>query len=250
MKRSRVLFLGAGGCVLLAAIARFALFGYRFSALCLLCLAAVLAFYGLMARWQTKTAKRLSVVMTCLLGAGLILFTVAEIPIWRDGHSDVDTDAPYIIVFGAAIHGTTPSLAMTERTEAAFAWLEAHPDGIAVLSGGQGRGEEMTEAEAMYNWLEARGISPDRMLTETLSENSYENLLFSLRVIADHSGDPNGRVALCSTEYHMCRLSYMARQLGVMPVRVAAHSTHPTLRLNYAMREAAALWKCWLFGIE
>lgn len=250
MNRSRILFLGAGASVLLAAVTRFALVGYRFSALCLLCLAAVLAFYGLMARRQTKRAKRLSVVMTCLLGAGFILFTVAEIPIWREGRSDADTDAPYILVFGAAVHGTTPSLAMTERTEAALAWLEAHPDGIAVLSGGQGRGEEMTEAQAMLDWLQARGVSPDRMLMETLSESSYENLLFSLRVIEDHGGDPNGRVALCSTEYHMCRLCYMARQLGVTPVRVAARSTHPALRLNYAMREAAAMWKCWLFGIE
>lgn len=85
---------------------------------------------------------------------------------------------------------------------------------------------------------------------ETLSTSSYENLLYSLRVIAELGGDPGGRVAICSTEYHLCRLCYMARELGIEPVRAAARSTHPALRLNYAVREAFALWKCWLFGIE
>ena len=249
MTRPRLLFGGALGCLVLAFILRFVAVGFRFSALLFVCLAAVLAFYGLMDRWKTKAAKLLAVAMTAVLAVGLVLFTVAEVPVWRDGRSDEDTDAPYLIVFGAAVHGTTPSLAMTERTDAALAWLTDHPDGVAILSGGQGDGEDVSEAEAMYDWLTARGVAPERLFMETLSTSSYENLLFSLRVIAERGGDPNGRVALCSTEYHLCRLSFLARELGVTPVRVAAHSTHPALRLNYAVREAFALWSCWLFGI-
>ena len=250
MTRPKLLFGGALGCLVLAFILRFVAVGFRFSALLFVCLAAVLAFYGLMDRWKTKAAKLLAVAMTAVLAVGLVLFTVAEVPVWRDGRSDENTDAPYIIVLGAAVHGTTPSMSMVERTDAALAWLEDHPDGIAVVSGGQGPGEDISEAEAMYDYLTARGIAPQRILMETLSTNSYENLLFSLRVIADDGGDPDGRVALCSSEYHLCRLCLMARELDCKPVRIAARTSHVTLRLNYAVREAFALWKCRLFGIE
>lgn len=250
MRRTDGFFIAAGVCILLAAVLRFGLVGYQFSALLLCCLAAVLVFFGLMRLWGSKTAKVLSLLCLMLIAIGLVLFAVTEIPVWRDGHSDENTDAPYIIVFGAAVHGTTPSLSMQERTDAAFAWLTEHPDGIAVVSGGQGGGEDISEAEAMRRLLTERGIAPERVLRESLSTSSYENLLYSLRVIADNGGDPNGRTAICSSEYHLSRLCLMARELGCEPVRVAAHTSHPLLRLNYAVREAFALWRCRVFGIE
>ena len=250
MKRGRVLFLAAGGCLALAAVAAFALVGYKTSAFCLCVLAAVLAFFGLMRRRNTRAARVLSVLAAVGLAAGLVLFLAAEIPIVQDARSDPDTDADYLIVMGAAVHGTTPSLAMAERTDAALRWLEDHPAGIAVVSGGQGRGEEMTEAEAMRDYLVARGIDPARVLLEPEATSSYENLLFSLRVIEAHGGDPAGRVALCSNEYHLHRLARIAEYLGCEPVSVAARTTHVSLRLNYFIREAFAMWKCRLFGFE
>ena len=250
MKRGNGFFLAAGISLLLAAVARFAFVGFRFSALLLCGLAAVLALYGLLFRQGTKAARVLSALLTVCLGLGLALFAVEEVPVWRDARSDADADAPYIIVFGAAVHGTTPSLSLRERTDAAFDWLTAHPAGAAVVSGGQGAGEDVSEAEAMYIILTGRGIEPERVLMETLSTSSYENLLYSLRVIADHGGDPSGRVAVCSSEYHLSRICLMARELGCEPVRVAARTEHLALRLNYAVREAFALWKCRFFGIE
>ena len=250
MKTGKGWFIAAGVSLVLAAVARFCLVGYRFSALLLCLLAALLVFYGLMTRWGTKAAKVLSTLAAVGLAAGFVLFMITEVPVWRDGRTDENTDAPYIIVMGAAVHGRTPSLSMVERTSAALAWLDAHPEGVAVVSGGQGAGEDMSEAEAMYDWLTARGVAPERVLMETLSTSSYENLLFSLRVIADHGGDPNGRIAVCSSEYHLSRICLIARELGFEPVRVAARTGHFSLRLNYAVREAVALWKCRLFGME
>ena len=136
------------------------------------------------------------------------------------------------------------------RTDAALQWLMTHPEGIAVVSGGQGPGEDMTEARAMADWLIARGVDPARILLEEEATSSYENLLFSLRVYEANGGDPTGRIALCSSEYHMHRLRYMGERLGFQPVMVAGRTGHVTLRLNYLIREAAALWKCWLFGLE
>ncbi len=184
----------------------------------------------------------------CLL-AGFALFAAAEIPVIRDARSDEDTDAPYLIVMGAAVHGSVPSLSMIERTEAALAWLEEHPAGIAVVSGGQGPDEDLNEADAMKDYLTARGVDPARILREPEATSSYENILFSLRVIGENGGDPAGRIALCSSEYHLHRMNLIASSLGCEPVDVAAVTGHISLRLNYFIREAFALWKVWIFGI-
>lgn len=250
MKSGKGLFLASGVCALLAAFTRFALVGYGMTALCFLGLAAVLAFYGLMLRWHTKAAAILSILAAVVLAAGAALLIVTEVPIVRDARSDADTDADYLIVAGAAVHGTTPSLSMVERTDAALAWLNEHPDGIAVVSGGQGDGEDMTEAQAMYDYLTAHGVAPARILQEPEAATSYENLLFSLRVIEAHGGDTTGRIAVCSSEYHLHRLAYIAEDLGFTPVRVAAKTRHLSLRLNYYLREAAAMWEYYLIGID
>ena len=249
MKTGRAWFCAAGLCLALAAVFAFLATGYRTTALCFCGLAAVLAFYGLMARKGDRTARVLSLLMAACLLAGLVLFLVQEIPILRDARSDEDTDAPYLIVMGAAVHGSTPSLSMIERTEAALAWLREHPGGIAVLSGGQGSGEDMTEAQAMADYLTARGIPSERLIREPEATSSYENILFSLRLIEARGGDVTGRIALCSSEYHMHRMDLIARELGFQPVNVAARTSLVSLRVNYLIRESFAMWKCTLFGV-
>ncbi|MCI8889140.1 MAG: YdcF family protein, partial [Hungatella sp.] len=46
----------------------------------------------------------------------------------------------------------------------------------AILSGGQGKGEDITEAEAMYRYLKARGIDAGRLIREKESVSTWENL--------------------------------------------------------------------------
>lgn len=244
----RALLLSAGGCVLLAAFTKFFLIGYGMTALCFLGLAAVFAFYGLLYRRKNRSAVILRALASALLILGFSVLIVTEIPIVRDARGDTDTDADYLIVAGAAVHGVTPSLSMRERTDAALAWLHEHPDGIAIVSGGQGDGEEITEAQAMFNLLTAQGISPERILLESESSSSYENLLFSLRLLRESGGDMTGRIAVCSSEYHLHRLSYIAEELGFTPVLVPAETRHVSLRVNYFLREAVAMWKYCLLG--
>ena len=59
----------------------------------------------------------------------------------------------YVIVLGAHVRGTVPSRALRKRLDCAKAYAEENPDTIFFLSGGQGSGEDITEAEAMYRYL-------------------------------------------------------------------------------------------------
>lgn len=250
MRRGRGLFIAGGACAALALIVRLVLVGYGMTALCLLALALCLVFFGLMRRWGTRTAGVLSVLAGLFLAAAAGLFLWQDVPVFAQARSDGDTAADHAIVFGAAVHGDVPSLALTERLDAALAWQEAHPGARLVVSGGQGPGEDVAEAELMADWLVSHGVARERILIEDRAEDSWQNLTYSLALIERDGGVPPGRVALISSEYHLCRLRYYADALGCDAVCVAAHTTHPSMMVNYAVREGFALWKCRLFGIE
>ena len=63
------------------------------------------------------------------------------------------SDLDYIIVLGAHVNGTKLTLALLERVRRALLYLEENPGTKAVLSGGRGDGEQISEAEAMYRYL-------------------------------------------------------------------------------------------------
>ena len=135
-----------------------------------------------------------------------------------------------------------------DRLEGALAWLEAHPDCVAVVSGGQGPGETMTEGEAMSVWLEAKGIDPSRIIVEDKATSTMENLEYSFELIRAAGGEPDGNVAIVTSEYHLCRAKLMAADLGVEAWGVAGHTSWPTLMLNYFIREAFAVTYYRIFG--
>ena len=59
-------------------------------------------------------------VLGVLVCAGLIVFTVFEIPVVRDARTDTDAHPGTIIVLGAGVNGSTPALAMCYRLDASL----------------------------------------------------------------------------------------------------------------------------------
>ena len=95
----------------------------------------------------------------------------------------VKKNLDYIIVLGAHVDGTRMTLALLERARRALLYLEENPGTKAVLSGGKGTGENISEAEAMYRYLTGHGIDGSRLILEEKSTSTKENLAFSLRKI-------------------------------------------------------------------
>ena len=58
-------------------------------------------------------------VLGVLVCAGLIVFTIFEIPVVRDARTDTDAHPDTIIVLGAGVNGSTPSLSMCNRLDCA-----------------------------------------------------------------------------------------------------------------------------------
>ena len=227
MKKKAPWVLIAALCFAAAAFFRFALIGYGYMAM--LC-----AGIGICVLLYAFLPKIFRIMLTVLLVLGTLLFTAGEVPVVRAAAGTPEFDAQYLIVLGAGVNGTAPSLSMLNRLTAAKAYLDAHPDCTAVVSGGQGAGEQISEAEAMRSWLTAHGIDDGRIISEPRSTNTLENLRNSLALIPDAQ---NAQIAVCSSEYHLYRAQYLGRQLGYSLGAVPARTSYPVLRLNYFIRE-------------
>ena len=204
--------------------------------------AALCAFIALVIVYFHFVRRRgLRIAAAIVLAAGIAVFGVIEAPIVAGARPDAPDDVEYLVVLGAGLHGDVPSLSLTDRLEGALAWLEAHPDCVAVVSGGQGPGETMTEGEAMGIWLEARGIDPSRIIVEDRATSTQENLEYSFALIRGRGGEPDGNCAIVTSEYHLYRAKALAARQGVECFGVAARTSWPTLMLNYFIREGFAV---------
>ncbi len=221
---------------------RFALRGYAWWGYALLFAAALMLAH----RCLPAALWRVVVVLTCL---GLAYFCFVEFFIVKNARTDRDPGRDYLIVLGAAVYGEEPSLTLVRRMEGAKAYLEQYPDSVAIVSGGMGPGEKITEAQAMFDWLTVHGIDPARVLTEPKASSTLENLRFSFDLIRSRGEDPQGNVAIVSSAYHLYRAKLMARHLGVPDAAgVAAPWGYFFVMLNYFIREAFGVIHLWVFG--
>ena len=233
-----LLVLGAG-------VFFFALQGYSTMGLVCLGIAGIMWFYRLAPRFRRKYPKLTKAVVrvfTVLLCLGLVLFAVTEFFIIRASMGDPGADTEYLLVLGARVRPDGPSLSLRNRIDAAYDYLTAHPDSIAILSGGKGSDEHISEARCMFDNLTAMGIPADRLWMEDQSTSTWENLNFTLALIREKTGQTPDTVAIVTSEYHLFRAGLFARRLGLETVGIPARITLPVLKVNYFIREAVALW--------
>ncbi len=248
----RVIALGV--CAVLGVLAvylKFFIPGYSFSALVCLCLVAVILFYTFMplvglkfpgfARWAVRIA---SVVL--VLGA--LVVGVTEALVIQASFGDPDKSCQYMVVLGAKVRDDGPSVSLWDRIYGARNYLMEHPDVIAVVSGGQGPDEPMTEAQCMYDALVAMGISPDRIWLEDKASSTWENLNFSLNLIEEKTGTRPTEIGVLSSEYHLFRASLFAKACDVGFIGIPAKTSRTSQLINHCMREVAGVWHYILLG--
>ena len=84
--------------------------------------------------------------------------------IYTSAHDDPEEGADVLIVLGCAVHGERVSLTLSYRLDRAIEYLNANPNTVAIVSGGQGQGESISEAEAMRRYMVNRGIANERII--------------------------------------------------------------------------------------
>ncbi|MDE7220063.1 MAG: YdcF family protein [Oscillospiraceae bacterium] len=224
-------------CLLLGTLMQYIFTAVRFTGFLFWCAAAVLVVFALLTRWREERCWALWARrgLLALLAAGFAFFAVLECRVLSWARTDNETPVSAIIVLGAGVDGRTPSLSLRTRLDAVLAYVQDKPEVPIVVSGSQGRGEEISEARCMYDWLTVHGVPPERIILEERATNTEENIRYSLELLEKR--DVAGNIAVVSSDYHLCRA---AMHLGgdMVPVAARMPAQYLPLTVNYYIREA------------
>ena len=202
---------------------------------------------------RTPHQKTLAVVCKRIFAAGcavlVFMIAIAEglvISCAIMDSSALSTGA--VIVLGAGVNGTVPSLALQSRLNCAEEYLEEHPGIPVVLSGGQGPGEDITEADAMYTFLTARHPEWEtRFIREDRATSTAENFRYSLALLEENGVAADTPVAVITNDFHKYRAGLIARRMNLNTVEIGVPLPWWWLTFNYYARESFALYKTLLF---
>lgn len=210
-----------------------------------------LVFYGMRHKvvhqlignlWQGKAGRLCLLALLLCAAAVIVLMAAAACAILRAESKHIPQDTP-AVVLGCSVKGTVPSRILQERIDAAYAYMQEHPQAVCILSGGQGADEEISEAACMYRELTDAGADAGRLYQEAESTNTQENLENSKKIL-DKLGKP-GTAVIISSEFHLYRGRWWAKALGYEDYGYAAHTDWKYLP-TFFLREVIAVVHLWL----
>ena len=140
----------------------------------------------------------------------------------------------YIVVLGAGLNGTEVTPLLAARIDRALEIYRKIPGLKLIMSGGKGPDEVIAEGEAMRNYAVKQGIPADDIIVENKSTTTYENILFSHRLMT-----PEAKFGIATNSYHVYRALVIAKRQGLKCVGFGA-KTRWYFTLNAFMREYIA----------
>ena len=191
---------------------------------------------------KSRFFSRIAKVILCLFLVWLISFGVLVTAFINAAVSQTDEDVQCVFVLGAGIKGETPTLILQERLNFAIDYMNNHPSSIAIVSGGMGYGESITEAEAMNRYMVERGIGQNRILKEEKATSTYENMLFSKKLFEDNRAERLSKAMIITSDFHMLRSKMLAERVGLQASGISA-STPWYIYPNVLLREYLAYFK-------
>lgn len=218
--------------------------------------------------------SRIVVIIICLilaLAAVETYFIAGRMT--YDNSYDNAADSSTVIVLGCGVRGETPTIMYRQRIEAARRYLLDHPDAKAVLSGGQGAGEDISEAQAAYEYLtdhekaqsdltyfieaseavnkndinsdtQVPVIDAERLHLEDTSVSSHTNLSNSYYVAVQNALSTDA--VIITQNYHEYRAVMTAEQAGFTNVRSYPAQTYWYMFATFYTRELYAILYYWI----
>ena len=188
-----------------------------------------------MLRRRIKVPKFIRIGYYGLMLAFLLTFAVTEARIISCMRTVPEPGLDYVITLGAAVRNGKPTSPLMFRIEKTEEYLAENPSAKAVVSGGKGPAESMSEAECIREYLLEYGIDDSRILLEDRSEDTQENICFSFQLIPEGSS-----VGIISNSYHLYRACRIAEENGYKVSAIPAVTLLP-LGIHYTVREFFAV---------
>lgn len=185
------------------------------------------------------------IMVAVLVVLGGVYVGFLQYKISQFSRMDAPKNADYLIILGARVKGTDPSLALAARIDAAAGYLRKNTGTIVIASGGKGPGEDISEAESIKRELVAKGINESRIILEDRSTDTYENIRFSKKLIP--SSAKLGLIV--SNNFHMYRALSIAHDQGLAVQGLPAETPSMAVVKSYS-REYLAITKYYLINLN
>jgi uncharacterized SAM-binding protein YcdF (DUF218 family) len=157
----------------------------------------------------TKRSRFIKIVLKAVFLCFILSFIITEGIIIYNMNGVLKRNVDYVIVLGCQVDGSIPSIPLMLRINVAYKYLKENLKTNVVVNGVKGRGENISEAEAMKNVLIRSGINAERIFIENNATSTKENLIFSDKLY----NLSNKNIIIVSSDYHMFRALSMAKKL-------------------------------------
>lgn len=143
----------------------------------------------------------------------------------RKAYSENVKDPDYLMILGCTVEGDQPCEMLKLRMKAAAEFLTENPNTLAVPCGGIVHdGQTVSEADTIAEYLIEAGIDESRIIVENQSQTTYENFVNAKKIISERCDIDKAKIAFLSSNFHILRSSYIAKQTGIKASGVPAPS--------------------------
>lgn len=184
----------------------------------------------------SKLPKGINYSIKGLIIIGVSIFLIIETLIIVQSRHKYEQKCDFIIILGARLYGSSPAPLLTYRLDAALEYHQKFPDTKIIVSGGQGSGEDISEAMAMKKYLINHGVDESIIIEEDQSTNTNENILFSKQLIETISDKKDYHVLIITNGFHCYRSMLLANKYNLNADTYAAKE-HDDTALHYYLRE-------------
>lgn len=180
----------------------------------------------------------LLVLIIGCIGTGILIYSYGKNA--RPEKSDC------IIVLGCQVYGTVPSPFLKSRLMEGIRLYNQGFGRYIIVSGAMGPGEDITEAQAMKDYLVQNGINPSAIIMEDKASSTYDNIINSKDLMDKYNLKS---AVIVSNSYHLKRASLIAEKSGIKGsysgVFVDDYRLH---EIKGFLREIPALLKYYVMG--
>ncbi len=186
-------------------------------------------------KWISYSVRSLFII--------LLVMTIVITGFMTTGFTPKGQPTQTIVVLGCGIEDGKPSRPLLERLQTAYTYMMENESSVAILTGGQGSDEEISEAEGMYRWLVEQGINENRLIKEDQSISTVENIALTKAIMEEKEMDMH--ITLVTNEFHMYRASQLAKEQEFIVSTLPAYSAWYLFPTHY-VRELYAIVAYWI----
>jgi uncharacterized SAM-binding protein YcdF (DUF218 family) len=180
-----------------------------------------------------KFSKIIRYLIIAFLICFILTFVILMSLILYNMRNTSKPSADYVIVLGCQVAGEYASLPLLSRGYTAIRYLNKNPETKAILTGGQGPGENIPEAESLKRLLLENKIDKERILLEDKSTNTMENFIFSDKLY--NLSDKN--IVIVTSDYHMFRALSIAKKLKYSNISGLPSKSQKSILPAFLLRE-------------